>query len=362
MNKKTALNDIHRKAGAKMVEFAGWDMPVMYSSIIDEHNSTRERVALFDVSHMGEFLLKGSEAILLLEKLIPTNLGKLEKNKSMYSCLCNENGGVVDDLFIFMISENEYYLVVNAGTIEKDFNWINSFNTFDANVEDLSNNTSKIDIQGPKSRKVMEKVFANVDFSKLERFYFTYDSFNNQKIMISNTGYTGETGYELYISNDEAVNLWNALIEAGIEFDITPAGLGARDTLRLEASYSLYGHEITDDISPVEAGLKWIISSDKDYIGKDSLQKIIEDENRNELVAIELIGRGIPREGYVAMVDGEKIGYLTSGAYSPTLKKGLALALVRKGTLNVGSELDIVIRNKKVKAKRVKKPFYSFSG
>jgi len=361
MIKKTVLNNRHIELGAKMVEFAGWNMPVMYSSIIDEHNATRENATLFDVSHMGEFKIKGKDAKLLLEKLIPTTLDKLEKNKSMYSLFCNEKGGVVDDLFIFMISDEEYYLVVNAGTKDKDFDWINFHNNYNVEVEDLSSITSKIDIQGPKSMEIMKKIFPKFDFDSLKRFYFAYDSFNGLEIMISNTGYTGEIGYELYIHNNQALNLWNKLLEVGKDFNLKVAGLGARDTLRLEACYSLYGHEIKEDIFPVEAGLKWLISSSKDYIGKDAIGKNLNNENSFQLIAIELIGRGIPREGYDVVLNNEKVGYLTSGAYSPTMKKGIGLAFVKKNLIGFEDEFDIIIREKNVKAKRVKKPFLSFN-
>jgi len=253
--KKTPLYDIHIESGGRMVDFAGFYMPVLYTSILEEHNTVRNSAGLFDVSHMGEFTVKGKDAALYLSKLIPTSMSKLEPGKGMYTLFCHENGGVIDDLFIFMVDPQNYYLVVNASTIEKDFLWMKKHLMDGVTLENISDSISKIDIQGPKSPLVMSKIFGRDKIVRLERFRFYYDDFTGSEIMISNTGYTGERGYELFIENSKAESLWERLMLEGAEFGVKPAGLGARDTLRLEACYSLYGHEINDNINPLEAGL-----------------------------------------------------------------------------------------------------------
>jgi len=360
--KKTPLYNTHLQLKAKMAEFAGFDMPIQYTSILEEHEAVRTKAGIFDVSHMGEFIVKGANAEKYISSLIPTSTSKFDKGKGVYSCLCNEAGTVIDDLFIFMIEENNYYLVVNAGTMEKDFAWMKSHLIEDVELINISDNTAKIDVQGPESKNILKEIFSSEVLDNLQRFYFYYDIFNGSDVMISNTGYTGEAGYELYINNDTAVALWETILEKGGKYGIKPAGLGARDTLRLEACYSLYGHEINEEINPVEAGLSWLISSDTEYIGKNVLAELkIKGASRKQ-VCIEMTEKGIPRENYEVAAEGEVIGKLTSGAYSPTFKKGIALALVAKDKVNIGDTVEIIIRNKPVKGIVVKRPFYEFNG
>jgi aminomethyltransferase len=360
--KKTPLYNKHIEANGRMVEFAGFSMPVLYSSIIEEHLTVRNSVGLFDVSHMGEFIVKGDNAELFLSKLVPTAMSKLEPNKSMYTLLCLENGGVIDDLFIFMIEKNNYYLVVNASTIDKDWSWMNKHIMNGVELKNVSDTTSKIDIQGPDSLNVIKKIFNKDKLNNLERFYFYYDTFSGTEVMISNTGYTGERGYELYIDNAKAEALWDRLMLEGSEFNIKPSGLGARDTLRLEACYSLYGHEMNDEINPYEAGLGWLISSGADYIGKESLAQIKANGPKYELLCLELTGKGVLHEGYKVLYNGDEVGTLTSGIYSPSFKKGLALIRVKKGVLSKGDKVEVIIRDKGVEGIIVNRPFYKFNG
>jgi len=359
--KKTHLYNSHLKHGGRMVDFAGWELPVMYSSIIEEHMATRKAAGLFDISHMGEIIVKGKNAEDFLRSLIPTSMDKLYNGKSMYSCFCNINGGIIDDLFIFMISPNEFYLVVNASTLEKDLNWLNQNLISGVEVIDVSDTTSKIDIQGPESLNIMKAIF-NDEMNDLKRFHFKFINYKESQILVSQTGYTGELGFELFINNDKAENMWNEFIKAGEPFGIKPVGLGARDTLRLEASYSLYGHELTEEYTPVESGISWIINSTDSYKGKDVIVKQKESGTENKLIALELTEKGVPREQYIVEKNSVNIGIITSGAYSPFLKKGIALARIKKGTVSIGDDLDIIIRGKKIKAIAVKKPFYNYRG
>ena len=360
--KKTSLHDQHVALGARMVEFAGWEMPVMYRSIVQEHLDTRSHAGLFDVSHMGEIIVQGADAERYLESIIPTSLDKLYPGKSMYSCFPNEKGGVVDDLFVFMRDEHDYYLVVNAGTRDKDFDWMQNHKKGNMEIVDVSDQTSKIDLQGPKAKDICLKVLQSDSVAGLERFHFTYAQYNGLEIMVSQTGYTGEFGYEIYIENSHAASLWNDLMDAGKEFNISPVGLGARDTLRLESCYFLYGHELNDDISPVEAGLGWLVNSDKEYVGSKKMKKQKEEGAPRKLVCLELQGKDIPREECGVEVDGKEIGQVTSGGHSPTFKKGIAMALVANGAVAVGDTVDIVIRDKRIPALVVKRPFYKYNG
>lgn len=356
--KKTSLYEEHKKLNGKMVDFAGWSLPVMYTTIIKEHNATRISAALFDISHMGEIKISGENSKDFLIKLLPTSLDKLIPGKAMYSCLCNENGGVIDDLFVFMIQENEYLLVVNAATTEKDLDWLKLQNTFNVEINNLTDQLSKIDIQGPNSQKIIKKIFDPGQIEMLERFHFKTIDYNNSDLIISCTGYTAEIGYELFVENSKAIKLWKQLLKAGSEYNIVAAGLGARDSLRLEACYSLYGHELSEKITPIEAGLGWIINSDKEYIGKTILCEQKAKGPTRKLVAFELTEKGVPRENYKINIENKEIGYCTSGGYSPTFNKGIGLALIDKEYAVIGEKVDIIIRNKKIAAQIVKKPFY----
>jgi aminomethyltransferase len=360
--KRTPLFDTHVKLGARIVEFAGYEMPVQYTSILEEHEAVRTKAGIFDVSHMGEFIVKGKNAEKYIASLIPTSTGKFEAGKGVYSCLCNESGTVIDDLFIFMNNRENFYLVVNAGTMEKDFAWMKSHLIDEVDLVNISDSTAKIDVQGPESKKIISEIFKSNKLENLPRFYFYYDSFEGIEVMISNTGYTGEAGYELFINNESAEALWNTIIDKGTSYGLKPAGLGCRDTLRLEACYSLYGHEINEEINPVEAGLSWLINSESDYIGKKILSELKEKGAARKQVCIEIEGRGIPRENCEVHFNDQKIGYVTSGAFSPTFKKGVALALVKKESASIGDNVDVIIRDKPVKGVIVKRPFYGFNG
>lgn len=359
---RTFLYEDHIRLGGKMVEFAGWELPVMYSSIIDEHMAVRQAAGLFDVSHMGEVVVKGRGARAALQKLIPTDMGRLEKGKSMYTCFLNEQGGIIDDLFIFMLSDNEYYLVVNAATTEKDVEWLTLNCRTNVSIQDVSAATAKIDLQGPKSYAILKKIIKDDRLEGLKRFHFFTGAYKGEPVLISQTGYTGEFGYELFCINNVASRLWNDLLEAGKEYGIKPVGLGARDTLRLEACYSLYGHELSDTITPVEGGIGFVVSAQTEYIAKD----IVENQKVNgaprQIICLEMLDKAIPRSEYKVKYNNQEIGYITSGGFSPVFKKGIAMALVQSGVVSIGDEVAIVIRDKTSPAKVVKRPFYTYTG
>ncbi len=366
--KKTSLYDCHKNLNAKIVDFSGWALPVQYTSALDEHLAVRNTCGIFDISHMGEFTLKGKDSTLVLEKLIPTSLSKLENNKGMYTMLCNEHGGVIDDLFIFQNSEQDYYLVVNASRRNADFEWLLKHSKdMDVELLDVSDSTAKIDLQGPKSNSVLQKVFPS--FTLPERFFFGYCDFEGSRVMISNTGYTGEVGFEIYCDNELAAKIWNTLLEKGKEENILPCGLASRDSLRLEACYSLYGHELSETINPIEAGLGWVFNSDKDYVASSTLKDIKANGAKRKIFCIKLIDKGIPREGYRIQCNGIDIGYVTSGCFSPLLKEGIAFVLLdiemaKKDLsidIKIGQELDVIIREKPIKACIVKRPFYTYN-
>jgi aminomethyltransferase len=360
--KRTPLYEEHLNLNGKIVDFEGWELPVLYSSIIDEHVATRTKAALFDVSHMGEITVKGKDADQFLRRLLPTSLDRIEPGRCFYSCFCNERGGVIDDLFLYMISSEEYLLVVNAGTIDKDYRWLTTHLLGDVELENVSDAVSKLDLQGPFAKQILTDVITDKAIDELERFSFFYTTFDSRPIMISHTGYTGETGYELYLHNDSAPLLWQSLLKAGQNYGMIPAGLGARDTLRLEASYSLYGHELSEEISAVEGGIGWIVNSKDDYIGKAVLSDQKKHGAPREMVCLELIDRGVPREHCPVKIKDKEIGITTSGGFSPSFKKGIALALVHRGSLQMDDDCTILIRERPVSAKRVKRPFYTFMG
>ncbi len=360
--KKTALYQEHINLNGKMVDFAGWMLPVMYSSIMEEHLAARSSAALFDVSHMGEIIVRGENAEKFLRRLFPTDLNRLSPLRSMYTCFCNETGGVIDDLFVFMLEKNCYYLVVNASTVEKDLQWLNKNSIDGVEIIDVSSATSKIDIQGPLSKKILSKVIGTSVPESLSRFGFIKTSSAGSELMVSQTGYTGELGYELFIDNQSAPGLWRQICDQGSKDGLKPAGLGARNTLRLEACYSLYGHEIDDTISPAEAGIKWIVNSEDDFIGKDAVLKQVQQGPERKIICFEMTGKSIPRDGFKVEKDGAEIGHVTSGTYSPTFKKGLGMALVKSKSASAGDTVDILIRNRKEKAIVVKKPFYKYNG
>ncbi len=356
--KNTALSELHTKLGAKMVPFAGFNMPVLYTNLIEEHNAVRNSVGIFDVSHMGEFHLKGERVLDLLQYITSNDVSKLFDGKVQYSCLPNNEGGIVDDLLVYRQNANEYYLVVNAGNIEKDWNWISDHNkNFGCEMHNISADYSLLAVQGPNAKKVLEKLTTE----DLDMEYYTYKTGTMagvENAIISCTGYTGAGGYEIYIYNKDAESVWNAIMEAGKEFDIKPCGLGARDTLRTEMGFCLYGHDIDDTTSPIEAGLGWITKFTKEFVMSDHHKKIKDNGPEKKLCGFEMTDRGIPRQHYEIQDEaGTRIGEVTSGTQSPTLGKAIGMGYVKTSFAKEGTDIFIVIRDKKLRAKVVKMPF-----
>jgi aminomethyltransferase len=358
--KNTALTHIHEQLGAKLVEFAGYKMPVQYDGVNAEHETVRNGVGVFDVSHMGEFLISGENALILIQKVTSNDASKLDIGDAQYSCFPNDKGGIVDDLICYRIKEQTYLLVVNASNIEKDWNWISKQNeTINAEMKDLSEGYSLLAIQGPKAIEAMQSL-TSVDLSEIKFYTFKVADFAGiEHVIISATGYTGSGGFEIYCKNEEVAQVWNKIFEAGADFGIKPIGLAARDTLRLEMGYCLYGNDINDTTSPIEAGLGWITKFTKDFVNSDALKKQKEDGVTKRLIAFELSERGIPRHDYdIVDADGNNIGIVTSGTMSPSLKKGIGMGYVTKEQSKRGNEIFIQIRKKQVPATIVKLPFY----
>ncbi len=357
--KNTALTHIHEQLGAKMVPFAGYNMPVQYEGVNAEHETVRNGVGVFDVSHMGEFLLTGPKALDLIQKISSNDASTLTVGRAQYSCMPDANGGIVDDLIIYKIKDEQYLLVVNASNIEKDWNWITSHNDMGVEMRDLSEDYSLLAIQGPKAVEAMQSL-TSVDLSQIKYYHFEEADFAGiEHVIISATGYTGSGGFEIYCKNSEVEQVWNKVFEAGAEFGIKPIGLAARDTLRLEMGFCLYGNDIDDTTSPLEAGLGWITKFTKDFINSDNLKKQKEEGITKRLVGFELLERGIPRHDYeIVDTNGNVIGRVTSGTQSPSLGKAIGLGYVPKELATEGSEIYIRIRNKDIKAQVVKLPFY----
>lgn len=355
--KKIALNDLHEKLGAKMVPFAGYNMPVRYSSDIEEHMTVRNGVGIFDVSHMGEFLVEGPNALALIQKVTSNDASKLEIGKAQYSCLPNDNGGIVDDLLVYKMKDEQYLLVVNASNIDKDWNWITSKNDVGAEMRNVSDNYSLFAVQGPKAVEALQKL-TTVNLSDIKFYNFVVGDFAGaDNVIISATGYTGAGGFEIYVQNENAEMIWNKIMEAGAEFDIKPIGLGARDTLRMEMGYCLYGNDIDDTTSPLEAGLGWITKFTKDFTNSAALQKQKEEGVKQKLVGFKMIDRGIPRHDYeIQDADGNKIGRVTSGTQSPVLSQGIGMGYVKTDFAAPGTEIFIAVRNKGLKAEVSKLP------
>ena len=358
--KRTPIYEEHLKLGGRMVDFAGWELPVMYTSIVEEHTAVRNAAGLFDVSHMGEIIISGAGARAFLRKLIPTRLDKLARGRSMYSCFCNETGGVIDDLFIYMMDEERYYLVVNASTLDKDLAWLESHRMPGVNITNLSDDTAKIDLQGPRSREIAARVIGDERLATLGRFGFIETDYKGESCMVSQSGYTGEFGYEFYLPAGKGADLWRELLDAGRCAGILPCGLGSRDSLRLESCYSLYGHELTEEITPVEGGIGWIVSSEEEYVGKPALVEQKGNGAPRITVYFETVDRGIPREGCVIRKGGADIGKATSAGYSPTLKKGIGIARVASNTFRPGDGIEIIVRDRPLKARLVERPFYKY--
>lgn len=357
--KETALTGTHIALGAKMVEFAGYNMPVLYKGINDEHAAVRNSVGVFDVSHMGEFIVSGPSALALIQSVTTNDASKLVPGKAQYSCLPNGNGGIVDDLLVYMLEPEKYLLVVNASNIDKDWAWISSKNTAGAKMENISDQTSLLAVQGPKALNTLQKL-TEVNLSNIPYYSFAIGNIDGvNDVIISNTGYTGAGGFEIYFPNEVAETVWNAVFKAGAEFDIQPIGLGARDTLRLEKAFCLYGNDIDDTTSPLEAGLGWITKLDKGAFTDSGLlaQQKAEGVTR-KLVGFEMIDRGIARHDYtISDADGNVIGKVTSGTQSPTLQKAIGMGYVKTEFAKPGTEIFVNVRDKALKALVVKTPF-----
>ena len=356
--KKTALTSTHIDLGAKMVEFAGYYMPLQYEGLGIEHETVRNDVGVFDVSHMGEFLISGPNALDLIQKVSSNDATKLTVGKAQYSCLPNDQGGIVDDLIIYKIKEEQYLLVVNASNMQKDWDWISKHNTVGAEMKDLSIDYSLLAIQGPKAVEAMQSL-TSVDLAAIAFYNFEVADFAGvEHVIISATGYTGSGGFEIYCKNSEAKQIWDKVFEAGAEFGIKPIGLAARDTLRLEKGYCLYGNDINDSTSPLEAGLGWVTKFTKDFVNSDNLKAQKEAGVTRKLVGFEMLERGIPRHDYpIVNADGKEIGIVTSGTMSPSLNKGIGMGYVAKELSTPDSEIYIQVRKKQLKAKVVKMPF-----
>jgi aminomethyltransferase len=356
--KNTALTEKHISLGAKMVPFAGYNMPVQYEGINAEHATVRNAVGVFDVSHMGEFLLKGENALELIQRVTSNDAAKLYDGKIQYSCLPNETGGIVDDLLVYRIDEKTYMLVVNASNIEKDWNWIQKFNAKGVEMHNISDKTSLLAVQGPKAADALQPL-TNIDLASMEYYTFKKGTFAGvDNVLLSATGYTGAGGFEIYFENQYATQIWDAIFKAGAEHGIKPIGLGARDTLRLEMGFCLYGNDIDDTTSPIEAGLGWVTKFTKAFTNSEALLAQKEAGVARKLVGFEMIDRGIPRHDYpVVDAEGTQIGKVTSGTQSPSLQKAIGMAYVAKDFAKEGTEIFIDIRNNKVKAKVVKFPF-----
>lgn len=357
--KNTALSHIHEALGAKMVPFAGYNMPVQYDGVNAEHLAVRNSIGVFDVSHMGEFHLKGKHALALIQKLTSNDASKLFDGKVQYSCLPNNDGGIVDDLLVYRIHEDEYMLVVNASNMEKDWNWISAHNDLDVQMTNQSDDMSLLAVQGPNAAQALQ-CLTDVDLKSMEYYSFKIGTFAGfENIIISATGYTGSGGFEIYMPNAAAETIWNAVFKAGAAYDIKPAGLASRDTLRLEMGFCLYGNDIDDTTSPIEAGLGWITKFTKDFVNSEYIKSHKENGTKRKLVAFEMLERAIPRHEYpIVDTTGNIIGVVTSGTMSPSLNKGIGMGYVPTEMSKLDTEIFVQIRNKNVPAKVVKLPFY----
>jgi aminomethyltransferase len=357
--KNTALTSTHEALGAKMVPFAGFNMPVQYEGVNLEHETVRQGVGVFDVSHMGEFLIEGEHALELIQKVTSNDASKLTIGKAQYSCLPNDTGGIVDDLIVYRVEENLYLLVVNASNIEKDWDWISSKNDVGAEMKNISDNYSLLAIQGPKAVEAMQTLTSH-DLSAINFYNFIVGDFAGiEHVIISATGYTGSGGFEIYCKNSEVKQVWDKVFEAGAPYGIKPIGLAARDTLRLEMGYCLYGNDIDDTTSPIEAGLGWITKFTKRFTNSEALELEKQQGPKRKLVAFELDERGIPRHGYdIVDENGKTIGIVTSGTMSPSLNKGIGLGYVPTANSEIGSKIYIQIRKNAIPATIVKLPFY----
>jgi aminomethyltransferase len=356
--KETALTAVHISLGAKMAEFAGYNMPISYSGINNEHLQVRNSVGVFDVSHMGEFVLRGEKALDLIQLVTSNDASKLTDGKIQYSCLPNNEGGIVDDLLVYRWSATEYYLVVNASNIEKDWNWISSHNTFGVEMQNISDDLSLLAVQGPNATKLLQTL-TDVNLGDIPYYAFATGKMAGiDDVIMSNTGYTGAGGFEIYVWNKDVKAMWDAIFEAGKPYGILPTGLACRDTLRLEKAFCLYGHDIDDTTSPIEAGLGWITKFTKNFVHAPYHKQLKDTGVSRKLVGFEMVDRGIPRQHYkLKDAQGNEIGEVTSGTQSPSLNKAIGLGYVKSEFSGIDTEIFVEIRNQLVKAKVVKTPF-----
>lgn len=359
--KRTPLFEVYKELGAKTIDFGGWELPVQFSSIKEEHEAVRTRAGLFDVSHMGEITVKGPGSLPYLQKMMTNDISKIKNGAAQYTAMCYENGGTVDDLLVYKLEDDNYLLVVNASNTDKDYKWLEHHLEGDVILENLSSQVCQLALQGPLSEQILSKLVTNTDLAKMGSFRFQRDIMvSGKNVLISRTGYTGEDGFEIYCQSDDAVQLWRAILEAGREYGILPVGLGARDTLRFEAKLALYGQELSPEITPLEAGIGFAVKLNKEsnFIGKAALKKQKDGGVPRKLVGIEMIDRGIPRHGYPVYVEDIQIGAVTTGTQSPTLKRNVGLVLLKTEYANLDQAVWVEIRGKKLKAKIVKTPFY----
>jgi aminomethyltransferase len=362
--KRTPLFEMYKQYGGKTIDFGGWDLPVQFSGIKEEHEAVRTKAGLFDVSHMGEIEIKGSGSLSFLQKMMTNDVAKLKNGGIQYTAMCYETGGTVDDLLIYKMSDDYYLLVVNASNIEKDYAWLNQHLTDDMELVNVSEKTAQLALQGPLAQQVLQKL-TEVNVAEIGYFSFQKEvPLKGINALVSRTGYTGEDGFEIYCEASHAKTLWQELLEAGKEVGVLPCGLGARDTLRFEATLALYGQELSPEISPLEAGIGFAVKVNKetDFIGKSVLKQQKEAGIPRKLVGIEMIDRGIPRHGYPVYQDGLKIGEVTTGTQSPTLKKNIGLALLKTEHTALETVIEVEIRGKRLKAKIVSTPFYKKTG
>lgn len=359
--KQTPLYPIYKNWGAKTIDFGGWELPVQFSGIKKEHEAVRTKAGLFDVSHMGEILVSGPDSEEYLQKMLSNDLSKLKINKAQYTILCNEQGGTIDDLLIYKLTDTSFLLVVNAANTDKDFEWLKKHQSGEVTVENISSSYAQLALQGPLAQRILQKLVKNEDLDNIKFFSFKQDvQIGDVQALVSRSGYTGEDGFEIYCKQEDAIYIWENILTAGESEGVVPCGLGARDTLRFEAGLPLYGQELSENISPIEAGLQFAVKVNKEqeFIGKSALQEQITNGPKRKVVGIEMIERGIPRTGYKVLKDGQEIGYVTTGTQSPTLQKSIGMALIDSNFAEVGTELEVEIRNKSVKGKIIPTPFY----